>query len=378
MESCVEDGSPAESPRLIYDLTRDDVSALCAAMGQPAYRAAQLWHWLYVRRVDDWKAMSNLPGALLRPLAERFSLQPGPVLDVRGDPARTRKLVIGLIDGECVESVFIPAGRSRPAERGPETPEQAARRTVCVSSQVGCRYRCAFCASGQAGFRRDLTAGEMIAQVLLCERIGGSAPTHVVFMGIGEPLDNYDRVLGAVRTLNHAEGMNIGARRITISTCGIVPGIERLAGEGLQVELSVSLHAATDALRSQLVPANQRFPLADVLNACRRYAARTRRLITFEYTLIKGLNDSESQADELVRLLAGMLCRVNLIPLSPVAEFDGEASPPDRAALFVERLADAHINATLRASRGASVEAACGQLRLDRARRQCTAPEGAS
>lgn len=336
------------APLLIHGLTRDELARVCREAGAQPYRARQVWDWLYRKRVSEWDAMTNLPPALRAALSGRCLLRPAEALRVEGRPGHTRKILAGLADGEQVEEVLIPAAR---------------RRTVCVSSQVGCRFRCAFCASGQAGFRRNLEAGEMVGQALLAARLLEAAPTHVVFMGVGEPLDNYDAVLRAVRILNDADGLAVGARRITISTCGLVPGIARLAGEGLQVELSVSLHAPTDALRAELMPVNRRYPLAVLLEACRDYTARTGRIVTFEYTLIRGCNDAREHARALAALLKGLACRVNLIPLSPVAEFGYAASDAAAARLFTETLSRAGINATLRISRGASLDAACGQLR---------------
>jgi 23S rRNA (adenine2503-C2)-methyltransferase len=336
---------------LIHGLPLPELRALADEHGQPDYRAVQLWHWLYARRVRSWDAMTNLPQRWRDRLSGEYSLEPATVRSTQSADRGTRKLLVGLPDGDAVEEVLIPA---------------AGRRTVCVSSQVGCRYRCAFCASGQAGFRRQLEAGEIVGQVLLAGDVYGDPPTHVVFMGIGEPFDNYNAVMTSIRIINDGEGLAIGARRITISTCGVIPGIERLAQEGLQVELSVSLHAPTDALRSSLMPANRVYPLRDLLETCRDYTRQTRRIVTFEYTLVDGINDTPIHARELVQRLAGFPCRVNLIPLSPVEEFGAAASKPAAAELFVRELARARINATLRDSRGVDLKAACGQLRFSR------------
>jgi 23S rRNA (adenine2503-C2)-methyltransferase len=292
--------------------------------------------------------MTNVPSTLREALATAFSLHPATLLKSEGNPSEARKLLVGLPDGDAVETVLIPA------------PD---RRTVCVSSQVGCKYQCAFCASGQAGFKRNLDSGEIIGQTLLAWETFGERPTNIVFMGIGEPMDNYDAVLKSVRILNDSQGMNIGARRLTISTCGVVPGIMRLADEGIQVELSVSLHAPDDALRSKLMPANRAFPLDTLLAACDAYTTKTRRIITFEYTLIRGVNDSPAHAHKLTTLLRSFPCRVNLIPLSPVEEFDALPSEPVTAERFLATLQDAGINTTLRISKGRSVKGGCGQLR---------------
>jgi 23S rRNA (adenine2503-C2)-methyltransferase len=333
----------------VHGLSLPELAAACEAAGDRPFRAKQVWRWLYAQRVSSWEAMTNVPGPLRKALAGQYSLAPVKKLSVEGPPDSTRKLLVGLRDGEAVEEVLIPAGD---------------RRTVCVSCQVGCRFACAFCASGQCGYRRNLHAGEIVGQVLLAMAEYGERPSNIVYMGMGEPFDNYDAVLKSVRILNDGDGLAIGARHITISTCGVIPGIERLAGEGLQVELSVSLHAPDDALRSRLMPVNRKYPLAALVEACDRYAGQTKRIITFEYTLVKGVNDSAAQARQLATLLRRIPCRVNLIPLSPVAGYAGEAPRPEAGRMFIETLDKAGLNATLRLSKGVNISAACGQLRL--------------
>jgi len=335
---------------LIYDLTRAEIAQLCAELGQPQYRAGQIWQWLYLHGAENFDAMKNIPGPLRLALEQRFAITPFEIVRQQdeGGPGSTAKHLARLADGETVEMVFIPA---------------KGKTTLCLSSQVGCKYKCAFCASGQAGFRRNLDCGEMVGEVVHSARQLGGSPAHVVFMGMGEPFDNYENVLKAIRIINDAEGLSIGARKITISTCGIIPGIERLAGEGLQIELSVSLHAPDEELRSKLMPVNKIYPLADLLEKCQQYAERTKRIVTFEYTLIRGVNDSKAQAERLVRVLGGLHCRVNLIMLSPVAEFSGATPPPETAKMFIAVLERARINATLRISKGGNIQAACGQLR---------------
>ncbi|MCA1808898.1 MAG: 23S rRNA (adenine(2503)-C(2))-methyltransferase RlmN [Kiritimatiellia bacterium] len=321
------------------------------AHGLPEWRIRQLWHWLYRRHAENWEAMHNLPREMREHLAGRYTLTTTRLIEAQAgaDAAGAGKLSLALPDGEIIETVLIPSGQ---------------RLTVCVSSQAGCKYRCAFCASGQAGFRRNLHTGEMVEQVLTAARRLKTTPTHVVFMGIGEPLDNYENLLGAVRIINDGEGLRIGARRITISTCGVIPGIRRLAEEGLQVELSVSLHAAEDSLRAKLMPVNRMYPLRELIDACRDYTARTDRIITFEYTLIDGVNAAPQQARELALLLRALPSRVNLIPLSPVQEFSGRPPAPAAVNAFMRVLRQAGLNVTLRNSRGSGVNAACGQLRL--------------
>jgi len=335
---------------LIHNLSLDALVSVCKSAGYPSFRAKQIWHWLYARRADSWNAMHNIPADVRQWLEQEFDLRSGELQTVDGEPGQTRKLLVSLRDGDAVEAVLLPARDDR--------------HTLCVSCQVGCAFKCAFCASGQAGLRRNLETGEMLGQVLVAARLLNNRPSNVVFMGMGEPFDNYDAVLETARILNDPNGLGIGARRITVSTSGIIPGIERFAGENYQFELSVSLHAPNTAIRSQLMPIESRYPLPTLIDTCREYTQRTNRIVTFEYTLIRDLNDKPSHARELVALLRKFPCRVNLIPLSPIAEFDGEPSPPEAAQHFIDVLQSAHINATLRHSQGASIKAACGQLRF--------------
>jgi len=340
-------------PVSIHGLLPEALEAFCKEHGQPVFRAKQIWDWLYVKRVSSADEMKNLPAPLRERLAGNFRFHCLEKLETKGAAGETQKLLLKLADGELIETVIIPAPRRQ-------------SNTVCVSSQVGCRFGCAFCASGQKGVVRNLSAGEIVGEVLAVTEILGGRPDNVVFMGIGEPFDNYDEVLRAIRILNHPDGLCIGARRITISTCGIVSGIQRLAEEGLQVELSVSLHAPENELRSKLMPVNQSWPLEELMAACAEYTAKTNRIITFEYTLIKGLNDSEAQAHELVKRLRKFSCRVNLIPLSPVEEFVGERPTAETMQIFFRTLEKAGVNTTLRDSKGSALKAACGQLRARR------------
>ncbi len=358
--------SGADAISLLHGLSKAQIALACEEMGQPAFRADQVWKWLYSTCVSDWSGMRNLPAGLIEALSRRFAVNSVTPVDIQGGPLPrvAQKILFRLRDGECVEAVLIPA---------------KGRLTLCVSSQVGCRFRCAFCASGQAGFKRSLETGEMTGQAAAAgsPAIGaGIKPSHIVFMGMGEPMDNYDQVLAAIRIINDGEGLAVGARRITISTCGLVPGIMRLKDEGLQVELSVSLHAPDDVLRSRLMPVNRLHPLGELMGACREYTSATGRIITFEYTMIAGVNDSERQAGDLVRLLRGLRSRVNLIPLSRVDEFEGSA--PDRVACerFRAILERASINTTIRFSKGSALNAACGQLRIRRGKSNCVAGFG--
>ena len=340
-------------PVSIYGLLPEALEAFCKEHGQPAFRVKQIWDWLYVKRVSSADEMKNLPAPLRELLADHFSFQCFEKLETKGSPGETQKLLLKLADGELIEVVIIPAPRRQ-------------SNTVCVSSQVGCRFGCAFCASGQKGVVRNLSAGEIVGEVLAVAEMLGGRPDNVVFMGIGEPFDNYDEVLRAIRILNHPDGLCIGARRITISTCGIVSGIQRLANEGLQVELSVSLHAPDSETRARIMPVNATWPLEELMAACADYTAKTNRIITFEYTLIKSLNDSSEQARQLAVLLRKFPCRVNLIPLSPVEEFDGERPDSETMQIFLQTLEKAGINTTLRDSKGSALKAACGQLRARR------------
>ena len=337
----------------IYGLLPSELEIFCKENSQPAFRAKQVWDWLYGKYVSSFDQMKNLPAPLRTLLAEHFSFHALEKLETTGASGETQKLLFELADREMIETVIIPAPK-----RGTNT--------VCLSSQVGCVFGCAFCASGQKGVIRNLTAGEMVTEVMEVARELGERPNNVVYMGIGEPFDNYDEVMKSIRILNHPDGLNIGARKITVSTCGVVPGIQRFAEEGIQVELSVSLHAPDSSTRSKIMPVNETWPLEELMNACEAYTQKTNRIITFEYTLIKDLNDKPEDARELVKLLRRFPCRVNLIPLSPVEEFDGERSTPEAIQNFFQILEKAHINTTLRDSKGKNLKAACGQLRSRR------------
>ena len=295
-----------------YSLDREALIAIVTEVGGETWRADQVFTWLYHGRASCWADMTNLPAVLRAALSERLRDLDGTahVEETAVEGGGTNKLLLRLYDGERIETVIIPARN---------------RNTVCVSSQVGCAFNCAFCASGLHGVVRSLEAGEIVAQVVRVAEKLGTRPDNVVFMGIGEPFANYDAVLQAARILNDPDALGIGARKITFSTCGVVPGIERLAEEGVQFELSVSLHAPTQALRETIMPVAAKWPLGVLMETCRAYTERTNRIITFEYTLIDGFNNLPVHAQQLVKLLRGLKCRVNLIPLNPVPEFDGRA-----------------------------------------------------
>ncbi|MFA5096328.1 MAG: 23S rRNA (adenine(2503)-C(2))-methyltransferase RlmN [Candidatus Omnitrophota bacterium] len=335
----------------IKELTLQELEGKLVTFGAKPYHARQIFSWIYKKAVLDFGLMSDLPQGLREELKENFSVTGAQIVKKALAGDGTQKLLFKLQDGNFVEAVIIPA---------------EGRVTGCVSTQVGCKFGCRFCASGITGYKRDLSASEMLDEALQLKK--GALPlklTHLVFMGTGEPLDNYAEVLKAVKIINSPSGFNIGARRITISTSGLIPGIRRLASEGLQVELAVSLHAPNDALRSALMPVNKKYPLKELIRACKEYSAGTNRQVTFEYALIKGLNADLEKAKELSALLAGWkLAKVNLIPANPVKELKIE--PPERREILAFKLylEKQGVNVTLRRSRGEDIHAACGQLRL--------------
>jgi 23S rRNA (adenine2503-C2)-methyltransferase len=334
--------------QFIHGLFLSELQEWLLQEGEQKFRAKQIWEWLYHHHVEHWDAMNNLPKSLREKLDQRFMFHALEKVSIQESDTGTRKILSRLRDGELIEEVLIPA------------PD---RRTVCVSSQVGCMFGCAFCASGQLGVKRNLKAGEIVGEVLSAHHEYGDRVTNVVFMGIGEPFDNYDEVMRAVRILNDPDGYCLGARRITISTCGVVPGIQRLEEEGLQVELSVSLHAPHNSTRDSLMPVNVSWPLDELMETCRQYTERTKRIITFEYTMIRDVNDTAQDLDELIALLTRFPCRVNLIPLSEIDEYEGRTSKRETVELFIRRLERAGVNTTVRWSKGVDVNAACGQLR---------------
>ena len=341
----------------IHGLGPDELAEAVREAGGERFRARQLAEWLWTRFAARWDEMANLPRALRAALAERWLDLDGALAteEVAGEEGTgTRKILSRLADGELVETVLIPAAKDR--------------RTVCVSSQVGCGCGCAFCASGLNGCTRSLSAGEIAAQAARAARLLGRRPDNVVFMGIGEPFLNYDAALAAARRMNDPapDGLGIGARRITVSTCGVVPGIERFAGEGRQFELSVSLHAPTDEQRAALMPVDRKWPLGVLVPACRAYTERTGRIVTFEYTLVAGFNDRPEDARALLALLRPFPSRVNLIPLNPVKEFSGRTPSAATCEAFRAALERGGLNATLRRSKGRGVNASCGQLRRAR------------
>ncbi len=363
----------------LLDLTPADLVRELTALGQPAYRARQVLHWVYRRLVDDFAAMTDLPQALRRELAARFRLRLVEPLAELTDPDGTRKVLLGLTMDPAMAGVRSPqrAERWRRFNAVESVlmvyrPRGSGRqiRSVCVSTQVGCAMNCPFCATGQSGFVRDLTAGEIVAQVLyfarrLRETEGPSARiTNVVFMGQGEPLANFENTWAALEALTDPARFGLGARHITVSTVGVVPHILELARRPLPVNLAVSLHAPNDDLRNVLVPLNRKYPLADLMAACREYIALTRRRITFEYTLMAGVNDSLDHMAELADLLRGLLCHVNLIPVNPTPGGRYQPPSPEHVRRLEQALRARGLPVTVRVERGQRIEAACGQLRL--------------
>jgi 23S rRNA (adenine2503-C2)-methyltransferase len=332
--------------RSLPGLFPEELEELVGSWGQPGYRARQVFEWIHHHGVLDPRAMSNLP----REVRERLgAAKTEEVRRLHSRDGLTAKLLLRLWDGQDIEVVEM------------NTP--SGRKTVCVSTQAGCAMGCVFCVTGQFGFARNLEAGEIVEQVLRCSRVGRPV-TNVVFMGMGEPMANYDETLRAIRVLTHPRGLHLGARRITLSTSGLVPQMRRIATEGLQVGLAVSLHAPNDELRSKLMPVNRRWPIAEVLAAADHYAEQTGRRVSYEYTLMAGVNDSDELADELANLLYARLCHVNLIPLNPSEDHSLRAPSAERALAFEARLRAAGITATIRVNRGRDILAACGQLRL--------------
>lgn len=341
-----------EHKKALPELSKDELARVLADWGQPRYRADQIWRWLYVGLVSSIAEMRNLPADLRARLAGQFAVSGvRPLRTQRSEDGGTEKVLLALADGQTIESVLMSFGD---------------RQTVCVSSQVGCAVGCAFCATGVGGWNRNLTAGEIVEQVLFYARslkVRGQAISNVVYMGMGEPFLNTEAVLASIARLNDPSGLNLGLRRVTVSTVGIVPGIQRLARDGSPIGLAISLHAPSDELRDRLVPINRKYPLARLVEACREYVERTGRRVTFEYAMIADHNDAPAQADELAGLLRGLLCHVNLIPVNPVPGLPYQPSPRERILAFERRLRQLGVNATLRISRGTDIQAGCGQLR---------------
>lgn len=334
----------------LYALSEAELAALLKSWGQPAFRSKQIRAWLYDKGATSVAEMTDLPKALRERLEAEATLGTLAVDTEQVSGDGTVKRLYRLGDGQLIESVLMPYADDR--------------RTACISSQAGCAMGCVFCATGQMGFARHLTATEIVEQALRFSndlKARGERLSNIVLMGMGEPFHNYDAVIAAIRRLNSELG--IGARHITVSTVGLVPRIRQLATEGIQVTLAISLHAATDEERSALLPINQRWPLAELIAACRDYVAESGRRITFEWALIAGKNDSAETAHRLGRLLRGLSCHVNLIPLNPTRGYDGAPTRAPDADAFVGVLAGYGVPATVRVRRGIDIDAGCGQLK---------------
>jgi len=335
----------------IKDLSRPGLGDELEAIGGEPYRVRQIFRWLYGSGVGSFDEMTDIPATLRRRLDAGFRISSLEVLDLKVSPADgTTKYLFALEDANTIESVLLPEG-----ERG----------TICLSSQAGCKFACAFCASATAGFARNLSQGEILNEAIFIKNANPAARiTNLVFMGIGEPFDNYDNVLGAIRIFNDKDAFGIGARKITISTCGLIPGIKKLAREGLQIELSVSLHSASDSVRSRLLPVNKRYPLDKLIAACRDYADTTNRIVTFEYVLIDGVNSSAEDAARLAGLVKGVKCKVNVISYNKVSGSPYREPSAGGIRIFMKALKDSGVNATHRKPKGEAIDAGCGQLRL--------------
>ena len=360
----------------ISEMDQATLAAWLTARGEPAYRARQVLGGAHRSDVASFDDLTDLPLALRRALDRSFRFST--IVDnhvIGADAGLTAKAVHQLGDGQRIESVLM---------RYPERGRMRERTTICISSQAGCAVACPFCATGQAGFARQLTAGEIVDQVMHWHRppwnaLGDAATGHynIVFMGMGEPLHNADRVFDAVRLLNDPDRMGIGARHITVSTSGVVPAIDRMLDELPQVNLAISLHAATDAMRDELVPINRKWPIRELIAAGRRFAGRTGRRVSLEYVMIDGLNDTDAQADGLADLARGWRSHVNLIPLNPTPGSRWSGTSASGIARFVDRLRSEGTSVTVRDTRGREIEAACGQLHAQLAGRSLRAATAA-
>jgi 23S rRNA (adenine2503-C2)-methyltransferase len=336
---------------LAYDLSFEDWVAVFAGWNEPRYRARQIWSQLYRRLAPAPDSMVDLPAGLRQKLADSFDFSGvRPHIERTSSDGTTEKTLFRLADQREVETVLMRYDQ---------------RRTVCISTQAGCGMGCPFCATGQMGFLRHLTSGEIVAQVLhFARRLAGSGEriTNIVVMGMGEPFHNYDATLAALDRLHDSDGFGFAARRSTISTVGLVPMIERFTAERRQINLAVSLHAATDELRSKMIPINRRYPLPVLREACRKYTETSRRRLTLEWALIEGVNDGQDQAEALAAWARGMLCHVNVIPLNPTRGYAGQPSSHHRVAAFREVVERGGLSCTIRVRRGLDIQAGCGQL----------------
>ena len=354
---------------LIYDLDLPALTNLLKEWNQPAYRAKQIWQGLYQHFWDSPEQFSNLPKSLREKLGEQVAFSPFKIKVYQdSSDGFTRKTLFELPDRNLIEAVLMRYGdpadnpqiTASPTGRGAKN-----RRTLCISTQAGCAMGCVFCATGQMGFKRHLSSGEIVAQVMYYARMlkaESQSVTNIVLMGMGEPFHNYENTMAAIDRLNDPVGYNFGARRFTISTVGLVPMIRRFADEKRQVNLAISLHAADDDSRLSMLPINKKYKIDEVLDACRYYVHQTGRRITFEWALIHGINDTPEVAKRLAMRLRGLLCHVNAIPLNPTVGYHGKATDRERAAAFKASLEQAGIPCTIRMRRGIDIQAGCGQL----------------
>jgi len=316
-------------------------------ISEPSYRAEQIFSWIYKKGACDFSGMNNLPKPLKDKLSQYYYIGEIKPLKHLKSIDQTEKFLFELQDGNLIETVLIYAWQ---------------RKTLCISTQAGCKFACSFCASGMNGFKRDLSVSEILSQILSIEHHLKQRITNFVFMGMGEPLDNYENVSKAIKIMNSKKGMGIAARRITVSTSGIIPGIEKIKKLGLQINLSISLHAANNELRTRLMSVNKKYPLEELLSSCEDYMENGGRMLTFEYILIKGINDSQKDVDELVRAARRLKAKVNLIAYSPVPGLDYEAPFEENVKIFEDKLLKRGVNVTIRDSKGKDIMAACGQL----------------
>ena len=331
----------------IKNFTLEEMKKVVVEIGEPSYRAGQIFFWLYKRGVCDFQEMSNLPQVFRSRLEQDYYISALSLAGKLSSTDGTEKFLFNLGDGNFVETVLICSQN---------------RKTICLSTQVGCKFGCVFCASGRGGFIRDLSPSEIINQILFLKHKLKYEITNYVFMGMGEPLDNCDNVLKAIMVMNSKSGMDIGARRITVSTCGVIPGIRRLIDLGLQINLSISLHAVTDNLRDMLVPANRRYPLKELIEAGEHFTKETGRILTLEYVLIRGKNDSLEDASGLEAIAGRLKAKVNLIPYSPVPGLELQTPSKNSIDVFMDKLIQGGIKVTRRESKGRDIQAACGQL----------------
>ena len=332
----------------IKDYNLEELKEELVSIGEKKYRAEQIFHWLYIDKVKEFDEMTNLSLELRNRLKENYTMCNYKILRKQESSDGTKKYLFDVLDGNAIETVLMQYHHGK---------------TICVSSQIGCKMGCKFCASTGIQFVRNLSAGEIVEQVLAVEQDINENISNIVFMGIGEPFDNYDNVMQAIRIMNHQKGLNIGARHISISTSGLVPRIYDFAKEELQCTLSISLHATNNEKRSDMMPVNIRYPIEELMAACKDYIAKTNKRISFEYALAKDNNDNIEDAKELVKLLKGMLCHVNLIPINKIENGKFTKSTNENIIRFRDYLNENGIVATIRRELGSDIDAACGQLR---------------